>query len=295
MRDREDAEHRYANPGRPAMEAIQAAETAMKGVLGVAAFRLDGDDGAVSYRADRSFQAASTIKVYILLALLEAVDEGRIELDQELVLRPDDQVTGSGILKSMTPGRGFTLRDVALLMIIVSDNTATNMLIERLGLETINASIAAHGWKATRLAGLLQRSGGPAGNKTSSSATSPHDLADHFRRLWRGELLSHAATAVARDIYLKQEYTATLGRYLPYDADDLEEGVSSLSIASKSGSVRGVRNDAGVIHNDHGAYALAVMTADCPDLRFHADNLGNLAISEVSKVLFRHFGGTTPA
>lgn len=276
-------------------DAIRAAEAAMQGRLGVAAFRLDGDDGAVSYRADESFQAASTIKVYILLALLEAVDEGRIDLGEELVLRSDDQVTGSGILKSMTPDRAFTLRDVALLMIIVSDNTATNMLIERLGIETINDSIAAHGWRATRLAGLLQRSGGPAGNKTSSSTTSPHDLADHFKRLWRCELLSHASTQTARGIYLKQEYTATLGRYLPYDADDLEEGVSTLAIASKSGSVRGVRNDAGIVLGDHGAYAIAVMSADCPDQRFHVDNLGNLAISQVSRVLFRHFGGTTPS
>lgn len=279
----------------PTLQAVLAAEARMGGTLGVAAYRLDGDEDAVRYRDARPFKAASTIKVYVLLALLEAVDAGELALDEALELRPEDAVTGSGVLKSLTPGHAYSLHDLAMLMIIVSDNTATNMLIERLGLERVNGTIEAHGWRETRLAGLLQRAGGPPGDKASWSTTSPRDLADHFARLWRGELLSAAATETARGIYLRQEYTGTLGRYLPYDADDLEEGVSSLAIASKSGSVRGVRNDAGVISGTHGAYVLAVMSADCPDRRFHADNLGNLAIADVSRALFQRFAGTAPS
>lgn len=265
-------------------------ERELGGTLGVAASRLDGSD-AIAFQADEAFPSASTIKVYILLALLERVQDGSASLDDEIELVPEQQVSGSGVLKALTPGRTYTALDLARLMIIVSDNCATNLLIDHVGLERINASIARHGWGATRLAGLLQRPDSAEGARTSNSTTSPRDLQDHFLRLWAGALLDERRTALAKDIYRGQHFTDQLGRFLPYDGYSTEIGESDLTIASKSGSIRGVRNDAGVIASARGAYVVAVMTKGCPDERFHVNNLGSVVIGKVSHALYQRYLG----
>lgn len=266
-------------------------ESEFQGTLGVRAYALDGSDpvAEVHYHADQRFPAASTIKVFILLTLLDKVAIGEASLDFPVLLRSADQVTGSGVLKSLASERTYTLDDLATLMIIVSDNTATNLLINHLGLDTINANIAAHGWRDSHLSGLLQRPRPADAAPLTPSYTSPHDLADLFARLWRGELLDARLTRRAQTIFLQQQYTDNLGRYIGYDAYGAETGTHDLTIASKSGSLRGVRNDAGVITTAGRSYVLAIMTKDCPDERFHAGNLGSLAISDVAKALHSHF------
>ena len=270
-------------------------ERELQGTLGVVAHALpeagDGDvEGTVAYHAEHAFPAASTIKVFVLQTLLEHAAEGRLGLDDEVTLGAADQVTGSGILKDLTPGRRYTLLDLARLMITISDNTATNLLIDALGVPTVNASIDRHGWSGTHLAGLLQRPDLARAGDTRRSTTSPADLADAFTRLWRGELLPPPLTELAQSIYRKQQRTDQLGRYLPFDSYSTETGESALVIASKSGSIRGVRNDAGVIERGPSRYVLAVMTEGCPDLRFHPDNLGAVVVAKVSRLVYDRFG-----
>ncbi len=279
-------------------------ERDLQGTLGVVAHELppDGDEARrrasrepVTYRAERAFPAASTIKVFVLQTLLEHVADERVGLADDVTLNASDQVTGSGILKDLTPGRRYTVLDLARLMITISDNTATNLLIDALGVATVNASIERHGWSRTHLAGLLQRPDLASAGDTRRSTTSPGDLADAFTRLWRGELLPPPLTEVARSIYRKQQRTDQLGRYLPFDSYSTETGESSLVIASKSGSIRGVRNDAGVIEQGNARYVVAVMTEGCPDVRFHPDNLGAIVVAEVSRLIYDHFGGAVEA
>lgn len=229
----------------------------------------------VTWRADEQFPAASTIKVFVLQALMERVALNELSLDYEVEVRAEDLVTGSGVLKALTPGRGYLLRDLATLMIVVSDNTATNVLIDAVGLERINASIGSHGWSSTHLSGKLQVQRAASGSKTSSSVTSPANLVDYFARLWAGELLPPALTATCQAIYRRQQ-VSELGRALDYDPYSVEMGVAPWRLASKSGSLRGVRNDAGVLEplNGFPAMVMAVMSAGCPDERFHPENLG---------------------
>lgn len=264
-------------------EALAELEQALGGTLGVYALSLEQPNVVVRYGESEPFPAASTIKVFILQTLLEHVHSGRAALDEEILLDPDDQVTGSGVLKALTPGKPYSLRDLATLMIIVSDNSATNLLIERLGIEAVNSACQRWSWSSTQLAGKLQK------GLTYASSTSPRDLGDYFARLWRGELLPDDLTEVAQTIYRQQQLTAQLGSEIGYDAYSTETGASTLVIASKSGSVRGVRNDAGVIEAPWGRYALAVMTKGCADERYHPNNLGSQIVSKVSKVLFDHF------
>jgi beta-lactamase class A len=264
-------------------EKMERLEGELQGTLGVCAVPLSGESESLGYREGERFPAASTIKVFILQALLEQAEAGTLSLSDEVVLSADEQVTGSGVLKELTAGRRYTLRDLAMLMIIISDNTATNLLIERLGVGTVNEVCACRGWAGTALAGKLQK------GLTRSSYTCPRDLADYFVRLWRGQLLSSELTAIAQGIYRRQQLTDQLGREIGYDSYSTETGESELVIASKSGSLRGVRNDAGVISGPHGSYALAVMTKGCPDERFYPENLGGRIVRAVSRAVFEAY------
>lgn len=265
------------------------------GTLAVVAFPLDpalAEQKAILYRPHEQFPAASTIKVYVLQALLERVAAGDSDLDDEVVVTAADQVTGSGILKALTPGRRYTLRDLATLMVAVSDNTATNVLIEHVGLDALNASIDAHGWTGTRSAGKLQLGPAQGGTKRSPSTTTAADLADYFARLWRGELLPPPLAEEAKAIYRKQQFSE-LGRSLDYDTYSASLGEAAWLIASKSGSIRGVRNDAGVLEPLTAArggaepYVVAIMTKGCVDDRFHPDNLGARVVGLTSAEVFK--------
>lgn len=267
----------------PLRRALAETERAMDGVLAVRASRLDGSD-PVTYRERDVAPAASTIKVYLLSALLDDVANGRTTLDQEVVLGHEDQVTGSGVLKSLEPTRRYTLRDLATLMIIVSDNTATNLVLDAVGLDRFRSWIARHGWNDTTSAGKLQ-----VRRDLPPSTTSVRDLHDALRRLWTGELLPEAETAVARRIFAAQQQTAALGRDLDFDPYSTESGESDLAIASKGGAIRGVRNEAAVIRRGDDAFVLAITSRDCPDLRFHVDNAGLRAVSTVARLLYDRY------
>ena len=266
-------------------QRFEVLEGELGGTLGVFACQIgEPESDSLRYKDDETFPAASTIKVFVLQALLEQVQIGNLRLDDELILQTNDQVTGSGVLKALSPGRVYTLQDLATLMIIVSDNTATNLLIGHLGTDAVNETCTEHGWNDTFLAGKLQQK-----DNTTISRTSPRDLGSYFERLWAGKLLDESLTQTAKSIYRRQHYTDQLGGELGYDAYSTETGVSPLQIASKSGSIRGVRNDAGVISDGSVTYAVAVMTKDCDDLRFHADNLGSRIISRVSRNVYDHY------
>jgi beta-lactamase class A len=277
---------------RNALDAdLERLERGMGGRLGLYAHPLREPERALRRREMEVFPAASTIKVFILLAFLEGVQVGRYALSDERALQAADKVPGSGVLKTLSAGRSYTLRDLVTLMITVSDNTATNMLIERVGVEAVNETCARHGWRGTRLDTPLQK-------PTSVPAeTTPRDLGDFFGRLWRGELLSTELTQLAQSIFAQQQYTEQLGRYLGFDPYSAEVGESDLVIASKSGARRGVRNDAGVITapavgSGGLELVISVMTKGCPDKRFYPDNSGLLAVSAASKLVFDYFSET---
>jgi beta-lactamase class A len=265
--------------------ALADAEAAMGGALGVRASRLDGSD-PLAWRDDEQAPAASTIKVFLLVALLERVAAGEASLDDEVVLGRDDQVTGSGVLKSLQAGRSYSLRDLATLMIIVSDNSATNLVLDAVGLERFRSSLREHGWTGTTASGKLQTV-----PRNPPSLTTPRDLHDAIVRLWRGELLPGAETAFAREVLGAQQYTDDLGRQLDYDSYATEMGESALRIASKGGAIRGVRNEVAVIRRGDDGFALAITTRDCPDPRFHVDNAGALCVARVTRLLYDRYLG----
>lgn len=256
------------------------------GKVSVAFSSFSGAD-TYAYRADEPMPAASLIKLPILLSVLEQVAAGELQLDERLELTAHDRVSGSGVLQHLQPGLTPTVHDLLTLMITVSDNTATNMLIERVGIETVNLWCRQNGLYGTRLVGKLQlpdAERNEAQRRGERNLTCAADVLGLLMGLARGDLLPPAETEVALAVLKRQQFTEALARYLPTDA---ELDTPHLEVASKSGCLQGVWHDAGIIFQDgRPLYALAVLTSGSADRRFHPEQEGVRLIAEVSRRVY---------
>lgn len=256
------------------------------------AFGRFGGAGRYAYRADEPLPAASLIKLPIMLTVLERVAQGELRLDERLELHSDAQVGGSGVLQSLRPGLTPTLHDLLTLMTIVSDNTATNLLIGRVGVEAVNTWCRQSGLYGTRLVGKLQlpeAERNEAQRRGERNRTCAADILGLLMGLARGDLLPPAETELALDILKRQVFTEALARPLPTDP---ELDAPRVEIASKSGCLAGVWHDAGVVFRDgRPLYALAVMTSGSADRRFHVEQEGVRLIAAVSRRVYEAVSG----
>ncbi len=248
------------------------------GTIGFEAVRLK-DGLRLAHNATETFPAASVIKLHLLIAALQQVQNGRLELGQRIALPAEEIVAGSGLLQKLEVGVLLTLQDYLTLMIIVSDNTATNMVIDILGgRETINAQLEAWQLGSTRIVGKLML---PPERKNAEQIAGklhqiqPLEVVALLEKLHRGLLLNPDLTTLALEILKKQEYTEMIGRLLP-------EGTIT---ATKSGQIMGVRNDVGFVFAPR-AYAVAICSKNCADLRYHIDNEAVWAVAKISRLIF---------
>jgi beta-lactamase class A len=251
-----------------------------RGTMSVFADDLRGH--TVEIGADEAFETASTIKTYILAALYALAAQGKASLDDEIVYRPEHFVDGSGMLRALGVGAKLRVKDAATLMIICSDNIATNMIIDYLGLEKINACIAQFGCAHTRLFRPLHfETGDPLGT------TTPREYAGMFRRIAKGELVSAQASAEMLAIFRQQHYNTMLtGDFPPYYLDPEETGDEQLIwVASKSGSMNACRNDGGIIHTPYGDYVLVLMNKNFDDIIEYNDHPAMRYGARVSRML----------
>ena len=257
------------------------------GEVSVAYARLDGAE-SYTYRATDPTLAASLIKLPILLTVLEAVSQGKLKPAERIQLTVTAQVGGSGILHTLQAGLEPTIQDLLTLMIVVSDNTATNMLIERVGQDAVNTFCQQHGLSGTKLVGKLQlpeAGQNGAQRRGERNTTCAADMLGLLLGLVRGDLLPPPETELALSILKKQQFTEALARYLPTDP---ELDTPYAEVASKSGCLRGVWHDAGIVFQDgRPLYALVVMTSGSADKRFHLEQEGMLLIGEVSRRIYQ--------
>lgn len=261
--------------------------------LGVALLPLSNEASPpVLYNETVVFPAASTIKTFLLHALLADAQAGTLSLSEQYVVKQSDLVGGSGVMKTLSPGQSWTLLDIATLMIIVSDNTATNIIFERVGRYRFHEVAHTEGWTSTFMPRKLMLKNPPPSPEgfPPMSQTTPLDLAQHFAKLWQGKLLDETHTNIAKRIYLQQQYL-TLGRLLGYEGSNADD--NTFLIGSKTGSIDGVRHDAGIFCLPEPPYkplyAVAILTKGCDDNRYVPDNRGGLIVSEVSKLLFEWY------
>lgn len=254
-------------PSWPAGEAIVRDAP---GAWSVAVYRGDGE--ALWERAAREPRvAASTIKLAVLVALFRAIDAGRLRLDETRAVAAADKVGGSGVLRALHDGLALTLADLAYLMIAISDNTASNLLIDAVGLARVNAAIRDLGLRGTalgrRFRGRAARAGEP------ENITTAADLARLLRAILAGRAAGADASARMLALLHEQQHRDRLARSLP----------PAVTYAGKGGTLPGLALDAGILFAPRGPLIVVALAADLP-APFAADEpMGRLALAALGE------------
>lgn len=237
----------------------------LPGIYGVFAKNLD--TGKVfTFNDTKVFPSASTIKVPILIELYRRVEEEHLSLDHLLVMRREDQVGGSGVLKDLSPNTEYSLRDLATLMITVSDNTATNLLIDFLTIEAVNITLRRLDVTHTELVRRLQRV--PA---------EPLDTVNHTTAQDMGLLMEKLATGTAISLAASEQMVSLLKRcqgpisITKLTAESSWVGDSPIVIAHKTGSLAQASHDVGIVYSPHLRYVAALLSQGRPYLSLLAN------------------------
>jgi beta-lactamase class A len=226
---------------------INGADRNLDGVLGVAILDLTTGQ-KVFLHADEVLPTASSIKIAILAELYRQAQQGKIKLTDLYTLQSSDLVAGSGIANALTPGvTRLTIRDVAALMISVSDNSATNIIIDRIGMENVNALLDSLGLVHTRLRRKMMDVKAAAEGR--ENIATPREMVTLLEDLYRGKVLNKQMTDDFFEL-LSVHKESYIPRELPED----------LRIANKPGELEGVRNDSGIVYTGNRPFAISVMT-----------------------------------
>ena len=252
--------------------SIADTDRSLDGVMGVAIEDLTTGQ-KYQLRADDVFPQASTIKIAILAELYRQAETGKIRLTDVYTVRASDLVPDSPILGGLTPGvTQITLRDLATMMVAVSDNSAANILIDRVGMDNVNSLLDSLGLSHTRLHRKMMDL--KAAIEGRENISTPEETMTFLENLYRGKVLNKSLT----DDFFKVMSTKKMDAWI---ARDLPE---ELKIADKPGSLEGVRNDCGVVFRENRPYILCVMITY---LRRERD--GEEAISKISLEAYRMF------
>ena len=253
------------------------------GLMGIYINDLKGN--VIRINAEEKFETASTIKLFILAALFERVEKGELALSDLLEYRPEHVIDGSGILNSLEIGTKLSLKNVATLMIIVSDNIATNMLIDFLGVDAINDCIKRLGCKDTVLHNRIDFA------KYDKLGTStPADYASMWERMALGTLISPKASEEMLAICRQQRYNSMLVKSLPpyyLDPDNYDEEI--IYVASKSGSMDACRNDGGIVSTPYGKYVIVMFNKNFSDNQYYTEHPATVFGSRVSRLVFDQY------
>jgi len=210
---------------------------------------------------DEHFIAESVIKVPIMAAVFAAAWQGECSLEDRLVLRREDLVQGSGLLFALSPGLRLSIRELVTLMIIQSDNTATNILIDLVGKERIEKTMHELGMSDSRYVRKLMIY--PADNPGNNTITA-RDVTSMLSMIGAGRFLSAQACSEMVAIMKKQQFRNGLPSLLPVADDGI--GKQSLAtdweIASKSGWDTGRQHDAGLLYTQGRCFAITALSQD---------------------------------
>jgi beta-lactamase class A len=243
-------------------QRIQAAIQNFPGTVSLYAKNLD--TGAnYALRADDPVPTASTIKLPIMVELFGQANEGKLDWNQKLVVTDQDKVSGSGVLTELSGGDTLPIRDLMHLMIVVSDNTATNLILDRIGGNAVNLRMEQLGLKQTAVMrkimqaklfagkanpkpeGLTEEGKKPGNDRWGTGRSCSRDMVILLEKLYRGELVSKAAS---------NEMIAVLKRQ--QDHNGVGRDMNNTVIASKSGALDHLRSEVAIVYSQDGPVAM---------------------------------------
>ena len=280
------------NAPDPLDQKIRAAIAPFPGKVYLFAKNLDTGQ-SYALNADERVTTASTIKLPILAGVFAAVEAGKAKWTEELTLTQADRVSGSGILGEISNGVRLPIRDVLHLMIVLSDNTATNMIIERFTADMVNAEMDRLGLRQTRSLRKVRGDGNdlkpptgwsaagklPENQKFGIGVSTPREMVLLLEKLARGEVVNAAASKEMIEILRRQQYREGLARHL-----------GETPVASKSGALDHLRSDVGIVYSPRGRIAIAMTCDGIPKIDYNVDNEGLLLISRVADMLVDALG-----
>jgi beta-lactamase class A len=250
---------------------INDVDHSLDGVLGVAILDLTSGQKFLLH-ADDVFPQASSIKIAVLAELYRQAQQGKLKLTDVYTVKASDLVADSRIMNGLTPGvTQVTLRDLATMVVAVSDNSAANVLINRVGMENVNSLLDSLGLAHTRLRRKMMDL--KAASEGRENISTPGEMMMLLESLYRGKVLNKPLTD---DFFklLSTKKNSWIPRELPED----------LKVADKDGELEGVRNDSGIVFLENRPYILCVMTTY---LRRERD--GEEVISQISLDAYRMF------
>lgn len=266
-------------------DKIKAATTDFSGKVWIYAKNLDtGKD--YSLRADEQVRTASTIKLPIMAETFRQVAEGKLNWNDEIILTKEKKVGGSGILREFSDGTKIDLKTAVHLMIVVSDNTATNLVLDKVPTDRVNDFMDALGLRQTR--SLRKVFGGGEAKALSDSrlnlfglgVSSPKDMVKLLEMLEKGEVVSKEASAEMLSILRRQQFKDGIGRNLP----------DTIPSASKSGALDRLRSDVGILYTRRGRIAMAITVDDMMEVAYTQENPGLHLIWRLSQILQNDLG-----
>jgi D-alanyl-D-alanine carboxypeptidase (penicillin-binding protein 5/6) len=267
-------------------ETLRPMIGAHRGDVAVAVKHL-GTGESFAHNADQPMPTASLIKFPVMIAAYRAIEDGKLSLDERIELTAADQVPGSGVLSThFSPGTILSLRDAIRLMIASSDNTATNLVIDKLGIPATNQCMASLGCRETQLNSKVFRRDTSIAPERSQlyglGSTTPNEMIRLFERLHKRELVSKRASEQMLEHLFACEDKIKVPRLLP----------SGTRIAHKTGSVSESRTDAGIIESPAGPIAFAILTNNNKDRRWTDENEGDTLCAEIGSAAYKHFNST---
>ncbi len=270
---------------KPSLDQRVRAEVAQfKGKVNLFAKNLD--TGAIyDLSGDERVATASTIKIAVMIEAFTRVAEGKAKWTDELVLAKDKKVGGAGILQEFADGLRLTLRDGVTLMMVLSDNTATNLVIDVLTADAINQRMESLGFKDTRLMRRVFGGGESAEGKKEENKrfglgrTTPREMVAIMEKLEKGEIINPAASKEMLDLMKREQGTNGIWR-----------AQWRMPKATKSGALDALRSNVGIIYHARGRIALAITCHEMPEVSWTVDNPALLLMSRVSEILIDELG-----
>lgn len=268
----------------PAPTSLDAkVENALAGFQGKAWIYAKNLDTGKEYglRANEQVRTASTIKLPIMAEAYRQVAAGKVRWSDELVLTKEKKVSGSGVLGEFSDNTKIDLKTAVNLMIVVSDNTATNLVIDTVTAQSVNEFMDTIGLKDTR---SMRKIGGggdsqagldPLNRVFGIGRSSPQDMVRLLEMLERGQVVSKEASAEMLAVLRRQQYKDGIGRSVP----------DSIPVASKSGALDRLRSDVGIVYTRRGRIAMAITIDDMRVVAYDAENPGLAMIWKLSQIL----------
>jgi beta-lactamase class A len=242
-------------------------------------------------------RTASTIKLPIMVECFFEAQHGALTWTEPLKLTDSEKVSGTGVVRELSDGDELPIRDFMHLMIVVSDNTATNLILNRIGGNAVNRRMAQLGLTQTRVmrkilgdgnnlkpqpSGVTDEGSKPENKRWGTGRSSPHEMVTLLEKLYRGELVSKAASEEMLAVLKNQQDHNCIGR-----------NMKDTVIASKSGSLDHLRSDVGIVYSKRSPLAMAITVEDIPEINYTPDNPGDLLISSLSEILVNGLGTPT--